>query len=596
MKTWLLLAASLWAAAPAIAAPLRWRVIEPWLDPAGKELFTHGGNMMTWSDLQHISPDTPLGRYIRWVAAEGFNGMALYCDPDDNPAAFRAFLRYLQPRGIRVFIRHDWNEIEIGRSWPIVPSDPAPRASRKLNPFDPGVRAYWRQRIARDYAQFPEIAGYRMSGTEFYFDNGAPWMGEGVGMAAKSGRECVIAALDLIAGALAPHGGTVVWETCQDDAWGQRQELWYFRDLTGAVPDNAFILIKDHYWDYHPGWPAHPLDYVIRKDREGRSPYITSVQLPGEYMGVNDFPWCQVAHLSEVMRTAEATGQQGLWVVDNPLGHEPWDHPLNLVNWYGVRALMRDPRADPDRVIHAWAASRYGEAAADTVAAVVRDVSDAARGAFEFDALFSAAHSRFPTLSYLDSHLCGPLRRASRMKGMMGLVLPLDMYPPEVEAALRANPATRLVFNQVPITPELKRQAMAQKDGAVAAMRRAVAAWATLRGKIAESDYAPVAAGLELNLNDARAFAAMMRLYMDWKLGQLTEEEIDATLAAEGARHGAAVPWLGDPHPASVTVVEPASLKTFAEELRGELRHPALEQYWRDHPNPHVTYLIPPSH
>ena len=582
-------------AKPPASASVRWRVIEPWLDPSGKELFTHGGSVLSWDGMLHLRPDTPLGRYLEQIREWGFNGIALYCDPDDNPEAFRTFCRYLRPRGISVFIRHSWNEIEVGRSWPILQSDPAPRTSPKLNPYNAAVRAYWKERIERDYRLFPEIGGYRMSGTEFYFDNGAPWMGEGPEMGGKSGRECVREALHMIAGELARHGGSLFWETCQDDAWGQRQELWYFRDLTGAIPANAYILIKDHYWDYHPGWPRHPLAYVLTKDARGESPYVTSIQLPGEYMGVNDFPWCQVDHIAETMRGIVATGQQGIWVVALPLPRHPWDHPLNAVNWYALSVLMKDPQADPQALERAWAKAQFGDAAAAPVVEILSKVTDAARGIFEFDGVFSAAHSRFPSLPYLDSHLCGPIRRVTRMKGMMGLALPLDMYLPEAAARIRADPGIRLVFNQVPITPRLKSEAMAQKDGAVQRMREAIDLWRGLHGRIEEARQRELLAGLAGNLNDAIAFRHMMDLYFDWKLGALTEAKIDAALAACQGLKGIAVPWLLDPAPRSVTVVEPASLKTFAEELRRELRQPALEQYWREHPNPHVTYLIPPS-
>ena len=572
-------------------APVKWRVIEPWHDPAGRQVFTHGGSIMSWDGMLHLRPDTPLGQYLGQFHEWGFNGIALGCDPDDNPEAFRAFCQYLKPMGISVFIRRDWHEIETGKSWPLRPSDGRPRTSPKLNPFSAEVRAYWEQRITRDYELFPEIAGYRMSGTEFYFCNGAPWMGEGPEMVGKTGRECVRAALQLVANELGKHSGTLFWETCQDDGWGQRQELWYFRDLTGEIPANAFILIKDHYWDYHPGWPLNPLDYVITRDAQGNSPYLTSIQLPGEYTGVNDFPWCHVDEIAGTMKEIVATGQQGIWVVALPLPKSPWDHPLNVVNWYAVSELMKNPLADPQALKMAWAKAEYGEAAANTVVDILTKVTEASRGIYEFDTLFSGIHSRFPSLPYLDSHLCGPIRQATRMKGMMGVALPLDMYPPEVAAQIRANPQTRLVFNQVPITARLKSEAMAQKDGAVQRMNEAIALWQALRGKLDEARYTQILAGLKGNLNDTIAFQHMMDLYMDWKLGTLTDAKIDAALAACQGLKGIAVPELLDPDPKKVTSVEPASLKTFAEELRRELRQPSLEEYWRLHPNPHVTYL-----
>jgi hypothetical protein len=561
----------------------KWRIIEPWLDPDGKELFAHGGNVLTWDAMLSIAPDSALGRFIAQVHDWGFNGMSLYCDPATNPPAFRSFCRYLKSNGIRLFIRREWNELELGKSWPVSQSDARPRSSPKLSPYNPEAKAYWENRIKRDYEMFPEIAGYRMNATEFYFINGAPWMGEGPGILGKTGRECAREAITLVAGALEKYGGTLFWETCQDDPSGQRHEFHYFRDLAGEIPANALIVMKQYYWDFHPGWPRHPLYDALRKDKEGNSPYLTSVQLPGEYTGMHDFPWCLVDDLSRAFLDMVATGQQGVWVMAQP-HPDGWDHPLNKVNWYAVAHLLDDPHASPAALKLAWAREQFGAAAAPTVVRILETVTEAAKGMYEFDALWTAAHSRFPTLEYLDSHLCGPYRQTPRMKGMMGLVLPVDMYSPQKGAEIRANPKTRMVFGQCPITPQLKAEAMAQKDGAVTHMREAVALWKSLKGKIDSGKYDKVLAGLEGNLNDTIIFRHMMDIYMDWKLGVLTEAKIAVALDACRGLKGLVVPEPLDPDPRKVTVIEPASLKSFAEQLRRDLREPWVERYWQKHP------------
>ena len=72
---------------------------------------------------------------------------------------------------------------------------------------------------------------------------------------------------------------------------------------------------------------------------------------------------------------------------------------------------------------------------------------------------------------------------------------------------------------------------------------------------------------------------------MDWKLGVLTEEKIDAVLSACRGLKGIVFPDPLDEDPKeTVSFVEPESVKTFAEKLRRDLREPWLEQYWVDHP------------
>ena len=564
-------------------SPFPWRIAEVWLEPDGKELFTHGGSILTWDAMLDTKPDSPLGRYIAQLRLWGFNGIAFYCDPEANPKAMRNFCHYLKKNGIGMFIRREWHEVETGKSWPVRQGDARPRSSPKLSPYNEQVRAYWEQRIEKDYQMIPELAGYRMNATEFYFVNGAPWMGEGPECNTKTGRECARDAIRLVANLLAKHGGRLFWETCQDDPVGQRHEFHYFRDMTGEIPNNSLVVIKGFYWDFHPRWPRHPLYDVIAKDASGRSPYATSIQQPGEYCGVHDFPWCLVEDFSAAFCDAHATGQQGMWVMAQP-HPDGWDHPLNLVNWYAIQRLLRDPLADPATMKVEWARETFGGKAAPTVVTVLDRVTEAARGMYEFDALWTGNHSQFPTLDYLDSHLCGPYRQTPRMKGMMGLVLPLDMYSPARAAEIRANPQTRMVFNQYPITPALKAEAMAQKDAAVRSMEEALSLWRSLPGTIKEEQYRKILAGLEGNLADTIIFRHMMDVYMDWKLGVLTEAKIDAALEACRELKGIVVPAPLDPHPKKTTIVEPASLKSFAEQLRKDLKEPWVEDYWRKNP------------
>ncbi|MDA0991768.1 MAG: hypothetical protein O3A51_13585 [Verrucomicrobia bacterium] len=254
------------------------------------------------------------------------------------------------------------------------------------------------------------------------------------------------------------------------------------------------------------------------------------------------------------------------------------------MNWYAITRLMRDPGADPAEIKLTWAEDEFGREAAPVVLSVLDRVTEAARGALEFDALWTACHSRFPSLDYLDSHLCGPYRRVLRMEGLMGFVLPLDMYPPQRAADIRANPATRLVFNQVPITPTLKAEAMAQKEGAVRRMEEAIALWRSLNGKIDPGRHQNILVGLEGNRDDALIFRHMMDLYMDWKLGVLTETKIDAALTASRGRRGILVPDPLSETPQKFPGFDPASLKTFSEQLRRELNEPWIEKFWQDNP------------
>ena len=566
----------------------KWRVIEPWHEPDGISYFSTvaAGNIFTWADMLDTLPTSPLGRYVEQVRDWGFNGMAVY-NPETNPEAMRNFARHLKERGIGMFIRRDWLELERGRSWPISAGGGMLHISSKLCPYKEETRAYWTDRIARDYEMIPELAGYRTNATDAYCQNGGPWSCDCKECSSKTARERVRDAIRLLAELLGAHDGTLFWEPCQDDPWCQRLEKQYFRDLTGEIPENAIVLIKRYYWDFHSRWPRHPLYDVITKDAQGRSPYTTSIQQPGEYSGVHDFPWCMVDEWSAAFKDMAATGQVGIWVmaIVHPDG---WDHPLNMANWHAIAQYIKNPHADPAELKLTWAISEFGEEAAPVVVDMLNKVTEAARGMYEFDALWTANHSRFPNLEYLDSHLCGPYHQLHRMTGMMGMTLPLDMYEPHEAAELRTNPQTRMVFNQFPITPQLKAEAMAQKDAAVRLMEEAIDLWRSVEKKIDERMYGKILAGLEGNLNDTIIFRHGMDIYMDWKLGVLTEDKINSALDACRDLRGIIVPEpLAENPERAVGAFEvvPASLKSLAEQLRRDLCEPWVERYWEKHPS-----------
>ena len=560
----------------------KWRVIEPWHAPDGISLFSHGGNIFTWADMLNTQASSPLGQYVAQVRSWGFNAMAVWGKPEQNPQAMRNFARYLKKNGIRMIIRRPWPEAERECIKPEAVGS-TPRTWHKLCPYNEEVRGYWADRITRDFEMIPDLGGLCINCSEFYYANGTPWMCHCPTCRTQPPRERTRAAIQMMGKLLAARGGTLFWETCQDDPWGQRHEAQYFRDLTGEIPDNCFILIKRFYWDFVSRWPRHALYDTITTDARNLSPYVTSIQQPGEYQGVHDFPWSLVEEFGQAFRDMAATGQQGAWVMG--LVHpDGWDHPLNMVNWYAIARYMSDPHADPAGLPLAWAREQFGDDAAPVVTAVVAKVTEAARGMFEFDTLWTANHSRFPTLEYLDSHISGPYRQTKRMAGMIGLILPLDMYSPERAAEIRADPRTRLAFNQMPMTAGLKAEAMEQKEAAVQLMRESIALWHSLEGKIDGATYHRVMSGLEGNLNDTIIFRSAMDLYMDWKLGTLTEEKINAALQKCRGLRGIVVPDALDENPKKVTNIEPASLATLARQLRRDLRKPWVENYWREHP------------
>ena len=428
-------------AVPSLDKPVvfKWRFCGLGLSTGGSGLWADYGASATPEDFLKPEESPIIKHRIAQLKEWGFNAMGV-------GLSNRHFAHFLKKNGFALFVHRNWNEYD-GTSSPNQPRIDISRRSRKLCPYNKDVRAYWEDRIAKDYEILPELSGYySMRGTEGYMNNGAPWMCDCEECKKRTPRERTRDAIRLIAGLLAKHGGTLIWETTQDDPDGVRYEANYFRDMTNEIPENAYILIKSVYWDYHPGWPRHPLFFTTTKDDQGRSPYMTYFSEPNEWRGMHCFPWCIVDEWSDAFRDMAEMGQQGVIVANSVYNKEYWALPLNMVNMYAIARFMRNPYADPKAIKLAWAKEQFGEESAPVVVKVVDNVTEAARGMYEFDALWTNHCTLFPTLEYLDSHLCGPYRKNKRIEGIMGMEFPLDMYEPEKAAEIKKNPPNAYAF------------------------------------------------------------------------------------------------------------------------------------------------------
>ena len=233
-------------------SPFKWRVIRFWRQPEGLH-----------KQMLNTDPNSTVGRAVAQCRDWGFNIMGIVGNPDNNPEAWANFARYLKSNGIGLMLYRVWSEPDS------VPrrqgTDNLSRVSEKLCPYNEETRAYWRERITKDFTLIPDLAALRMGGTEFYINNGAPWMCDCDECKKHTPRERTIEAITFIADLLNQYGAKLFWQTWQDDPVGQRHETDYFGDLTGDIPENAFAVMKYRYWDFHPRWPASSSVLYVNK-------------------------------------------------------------------------------------------------------------------------------------------------------------------------------------------------------------------------------------------------------------------------------------------------------------------------------------------
>jgi alpha-glucuronidase len=225
-----------------------------------------GASIWDW----HKLPDYLDPRYTDYARANaslGINGTVLN---NVNSNALSLTPMYLQkaaalagvlrPYGIRVFLSARFSApIEIG-------------GLKTADPLDPAVRRWWREKADEIYRTIPDFGGFLVKANS-----------EGQPGPQDYGRSHADGA-NLLADALAPHGGTVMWrafvyshEQPDDRA---KQAYSEFVPLDGKFRDNVMVQVKNGAIDFQPREPFHPLFGAMPK-----TPLMMEFQITKEYLG-----------------------------------------------------------------------------------------------------------------------------------------------------------------------------------------------------------------------------------------------------------------------------------------------------------------------
>ena len=225
-----------------------------------------GHSIWEWFSL----PDyvTPRYRdYARANASIGINGSvltnvnadALVLTPD-YLSKVRAIADVLRPYGIRVYLTARFS---------------APREIGGLKTADPlnaEVAAWWQRKADEIYAVIPDFGGFLVKANS----EGQP--------GPQNYQRSHADGANVIAGAVARHGGIVMWrafvydDKVPDDR--ARQAYTEFAPLDGQFRDNVVVQIKNGPIDFMPREPFHPLFGAMP-----RTPLALELQITQEYLG-----------------------------------------------------------------------------------------------------------------------------------------------------------------------------------------------------------------------------------------------------------------------------------------------------------------------
>ena len=321
-----------------------------------------GGSLWDW----HTLPDWKDPRYTDYARANaslGINGTvlnnvnanALSLSPDYLRKA-AALADVFRPYGIRVYLSARFSApIELG-------------GLNTADPLDADVRRWWRDKADEIYAVIPDFGGFLVKANS-----------EGQPGPQDYGRSHADGA-NLLADALAPHGGVVMWrafvyahDVPEDRA---RQAYNEFISLDGAFRRNVLLQVKNGPIDFQPREPFHPLFGAMP-----RTPLMMEFQITKEYLGFATHLVYLGPLYEEVLRAdtrARGAGSTVARVVDGTLdGHtltgiagvanigddRTWSGShFDQANWYAFGRLAWNPQQSARDIATDWAAMTFSRA------------------------------------------------------------------------------------------------------------------------------------------------------------------------------------------------------------------------------------------
>jgi alpha-glucuronidase len=402
------------------------------------------------------------------------------------------------------------------------------------DPLDPAVKAWWAAKTKEIYDLIPDFAGFTVKADS-----------EGQPGPASYGRTPADAA-NLLAAALAPHGGVVLYRAFVynhhldwHDAKADRARAAYdiFHPLDGKFLPNVIVQTKEGPIDFQAREPVSPLFAGLEHTSQAMEVQITQeytgqqrhlVYLAPMWKWVLDFDMRasnQATPVKEILAGKTFHHSLGGMVGVAGIGQNGWlGSPLALANLYAFGRLAWDPNLNPAQIAEEWTRQTLGQdSTVDRVVPAMLMQSwpayEAYTGPLGMQTLTDITGSHYgPNIESserngwgqwhdADSKGVGKDRSVATGSGYAG------QYPPEV-AKLYEDPATTpdnllLFFHHVAYTYKLHSGKTviqhiydSHYDGAAQA-GELVAEWSSLQGHVDDKLYGDVLARLEYQAGHA---------------------------------------------------------------------------------------------
>ncbi len=335
-----------------VSRPRIWqRILTHWDNLDGSiERGYAGRSLWNWDELPNTI-DARYHDYARACASIGINGTCLNNVNANAKSLTREYLEktaaladVFRPYGIRVYLSIAFTAPQ--RIGGLKTSDPR----------DPGVASWWKNKTDEIYRFIPDFGGFQVKanseGQPGPQDNGANH-DDGANM---------------LADALAPHGGTLLWRAfvydTSVDADRANCANKEFVPLDGKFRGNVLVQVKNGPIDFQPREPFHPLFGAMKQ-----TPLALELQITQEYFGQSKHLVYLGGMWKEVLDSdtyANGAGTTVAKIVSEPANSciiaiantgtdRNWcGHHFSQANWYAYGRLAWDYTLSEDAIAEEW--------------------------------------------------------------------------------------------------------------------------------------------------------------------------------------------------------------------------------------------------
>lgn len=282
--------------------------------------------------------------YARANASVGINGSVLN-NVNASPKVLTTqyidtvctIANILRPYGIKVYL-----SVNFG-------SPKALGYTKTADPLDETVKKWWKKKADEIYQRIPDFGGFLVKanaeGQPGPFDYGRTHA-EGANM---------------LADALAPHGGIVMWRSFVYAAKHKgedrvMQAVSEFKDLDGLFKPNVILQSKNGPLDFQPREPYAPIFDNMKKTQQA-----VEFQITQEYTGQGKHLVFLAPTWKEFFSFVAPDSLKAIAGVSNIGDDINWcGHPFSQANWYAFGRLAWNPSFSSDFIAQEWIGQTFG--------------------------------------------------------------------------------------------------------------------------------------------------------------------------------------------------------------------------------------------